>query len=89
MAKPHLYVKATPAANIGRRGTPSHPTLMIYDGNSDDFVYKKEGVQKDNHIPFKFSISLLFVLIISQREMDHQILSLIQAARDTTFSRIF
>ena len=28
----------------------SHPTFMVYDENSDDFVYKKEGVQKDNHI---------------------------------------
>ena len=41
MAKLHLYVKATPAANK----IHSHPTFVVYDENSDDFVYKKEGVQ--------------------------------------------
>jgi hypothetical protein len=24
---------------------------MVYDENSDDFVYKKEGIPKNNHIP--------------------------------------
>ncbi len=67
MAKPHLYVKATPAANK----IHSHPTFVVYDENSDDFVYKKEGVQKDNHIPLSSQYPLLFVFIISQRGMKH------------------
>ena len=58
MAKLHLYVKPTPAANK----IHSHPTFVVYDENSDNFVYKKEGVQKENQIPYKFSISLLFDL---------------------------
>tara|TARA_B100001971_G_C18197744_1_gene542575 strand:+ start:883 stop:1035 length:153 start_codon:yes stop_codon:yes gene_type:complete len=47
MAKLHLHVKVTPAANK----IHSHPAFVAYDENLDDFVYKKKGVQKDKHIP--------------------------------------
>jgi|TARA_B100000315_G_scaffold24148_1_gene20992 hypothetical protein len=56
MAKLHLHVKVTPAANK----IHSHPAFVAYDENLDDFVYKKKGVQKDKQYPFK---SLIFFII--------------------------
>ena len=47
MAKLHLHVKVTPAANK----IHSHPAFVAYDENLDDFVYKKKVFKRISNIP--------------------------------------